>query len=42
MELCDRLEAQLTITAFTRHQLLEATIHQAISGQVELQQSARR
>lgn len=30
MELCDRLEAQLTTTAFTRHQLLEATIHQAI------------
>ena len=42
MALCDRLEAQLTTTAFTRHQLLEATIHQAISGRVELQQSARR
>jgi type I restriction enzyme S subunit len=42
MALCDRLEAQLTTTEFTRHQLLEATIHEAISGQVELQQSARR
>ncbi len=42
MALCDRLEAQLTITAFTRHQLLEATIDQAISGEIELQQSARR
>jgi type I restriction enzyme S subunit len=42
MSLCDRLEAQLTTTAFARHQLLEATIHQAISGRVELQQSACR
>jgi type I restriction enzyme S subunit len=31
MALCDELEARLTITATTRRQLLEATIHEALT-----------
>ena len=32
MSLCDELEVQLTTTATTRHQLLEATLYEALSG----------
>jgi type I restriction enzyme S subunit len=32
--LCDELQAQLTTTATTRRQLLEATLHEALSGQI--------
>jgi len=32
MGLCDRLESRLTATATTRHQLLEATLQEALKG----------
>jgi type I restriction enzyme S subunit len=41
MALCDKLEDHLTTTAITRRQLLEATLHEALSGSLEHSQSAR-
>jgi type I restriction enzyme S subunit len=32
MALCDELEAQITTTATTRRQLLEATLHEALGS----------
>ncbi len=40
MALCDELEVQFTTTATTRRQLLEATLHEALSGSLEHSQPA--
>jgi type I restriction enzyme, S subunit len=42
MALCDRLEAQLTITQSESRRLLEAVLHEALNGKVDLQERETR